>query len=129
MLFAVGRQKYDLIALAIGAAINLVLNIYFTLSWGYIGTAYATTISAGVLFLMHCFFFYKFMYNRKMLLDWFNSLLAGAIFFLSSIFLAKINLYLGFILSLVIYFLILAILKVIRKNELIYFVKAVFNRG
>lgn len=51
-LFAVNMQNYDFFAHMAACIVNLFLSIYFTLQWGYIGTAVATFVSYGVLFFI-----------------------------------------------------------------------------
>lgn len=118
ILFTANLQKYDFFALLIGCIANLLLNIYFTIKWGYIGTAAATTVSAVLLFGAHFYFFYNKLFAFNILRIWFKPLLAGAVFFLAFFYSRSINLFFGLIFSGAIYALFLVIFKVVNKEEL-----------
>lgn len=128
MLFSANAQRYDLLSLVVACAVNLLLNIYFTLKWDYIGTAYATTVSAVILFLMHFYFFHKKVCALDIFRLWFKPLIAATLFFASFIYISRAGLYPGFIISGAVYFLTLIVLRVIKKEEISDFVKAILSR-
>ena len=60
-LIAFGKNKYYLIAISTGAISNLILNIIFIPSFGFIGASYITVISEMFVFLSFIIIHYKLL--------------------------------------------------------------------
>jgi len=121
MLFVADMQRYDLLSLIGACGMNLLLNIFFTLRWGYYGTAIATLISVVFLFAMHLYFFRKKVFILNFRKIWAKPLIAGIPFFVLFFWLSKINVFLGFAASTVVYFFLLSALGVVSRKDIIAF--------
>jgi len=58
-LIAWRKQKYHTISLAVGALVNIVLNLIVIPSYSYIGAAYATVASEVIVCILLLYFFYQ----------------------------------------------------------------------
>lgn len=62
--FYYGKTKYVMIASVVGAVINIVLNYFFIMKYGYVAAGYTTLISYIVLLLMHYFYYKKILVEK-----------------------------------------------------------------
>lgn len=128
MLFAANMQKYDLIAIFSACITGLALNVLFTMKWGYMGTAVAVLISTLFLFFLHFYFFYNKVFPLNIGQVFIKPFIACFPFFIGYFYAFHINRYVWFAGSVVIYFLMLTILGVVKKQEIIILAKSLAGK-
>jgi len=128
VLLAMHMQKYDFFFLSIVSIVNLILNIWFTVLWGYTGTAIATVISGLLLLMINSYFLYKNIFFVNIQQNFLKPIIAGLLLFVLYLFFIKINPYIDFLLSIFIYLFILIILKIVDKSEFLLLKNLIFNK-
>lgn len=118
LLNSINKQKWFTLSTAITAILNLILNLALIPKFSYIGASIATLIAHATNSILLYYLASKEGYVLNMVKLFYKPVIAGTIMGISMICLNYLNILILLLLSFIIYFAVLILIKGFEKEEL-----------
>ena len=118
VLLSINKQKLFAVSTGIGAILNVVLNLFLIPIMSYVGASITTIITEIILFVLLFYFVSTYLYRLPLLKVTTKTIVAGIVMGIGIYYIQSFNVLMVVAIAIVIYFLALAALGGISKEDI-----------